>query len=251
MKRDETQSTRRRMAPDERREAILDAAHALFMERGWEAVTIADVLKAADISKGGFYHHFSAKEDLLTEIVARMAEQALAAAQAARSQTAGDALTRLNAFLIGSVRWKADNAAELWGLTDVLTKPGNEILYRRAFDAMEAAVVPVLKGLIADGMAEGTFDVPDARLAAEMIVCLSHGRRRILDEALAMTVSGDLDRANDYLDARMRAEGATFDRLLGLPTGSVPLSNPQEYRRMLTVMAQSHDDSDKDNDGGR
>ena len=242
MTRDKTQLARRRMAPDARRELILDSAHALFMERGWEAVTIADVLEAADISKGGFYHHFAAKEDLLTGIVARMTEQVLDAAQAARSETPGDALAKLRAFLTGSVRWKADNAGELRMLTDVFTKPGNDIPYRRAFDAMAVAVVPVLEDLIAEGAAEGTFDVADARLAAEVIVGLSHGRRQVLDKALAMATSGDLDRANDCLDARMRAEGATCDRLLGLPPGSVPLSNPQEYRRMLAGMVHPHDE---------
>lgn len=48
-----TNEIQRRMTPDARREAILDAAHGLFTERGWDAVTIADVLEAARISKGG------------------------------------------------------------------------------------------------------------------------------------------------------------------------------------------------------
>ena len=78
---------RRRLAPDERREAILDAAQALFIQQGYDAVTIADVLDAAGISKGGFYHHFTAKEDLLTGIVGRMTQQALAVAGAARERT--------------------------------------------------------------------------------------------------------------------------------------------------------------------
>ncbi|MCP3879140.1 MAG: helix-turn-helix transcriptional regulator, partial [Sulfitobacter sp.] len=47
------------MAPAVRRDLILDAAQALFMERGWDAVTIADVQEVAGISRGGFYHHFA------------------------------------------------------------------------------------------------------------------------------------------------------------------------------------------------
>jgi AcrR family transcriptional regulator len=236
-KRNESQVVRRRMAPDERREAILDAAHTLFMERGWEAVTIADVLAAADISKGGFYHHFTAKEDLLTGIVERMTRQSLAGADAMRSQSAGDALAKLKALLIGSVRWKAENVGEMRFLTDVLTKPGNDILYRRVFDATAAAVVPVLEDLIAEGAAEGVFDVADPRLTAEMIVGLSHGRRQVLDEALAIAGAGDLEQATEHLEARMRAEGVTCDRLLGLSPGTVPLSHPEDYRRMLAGLA--------------
>ncbi len=58
-----------RMAPGERRAHILDAAQKLFFANGWHNVTIADVLTEAGISKGGFYHHFSAKEDMLDGLV--------------------------------------------------------------------------------------------------------------------------------------------------------------------------------------
>lgn len=224
---------KRRMAPDERREAILDVAQALFMARGWESVTIADVLEAAGISKGGFYHHFSAKEDLLAGIVARMTEQGLAAAEMVRNQASGSALDRLNAFLTGSVRWKADNIAKMRVIAEVLMKPGNDILFQRAFAATAAAVVPVLQEMIAEGVHEGEFDVADPRLTAEIIVGLSQGRQAILADAAATATAGDLDAATEQLDLRMRAEGATCDRLLGVPSGSIPLSNPNDYRRML------------------
>ncbi len=228
-----SQGVRRRMAPDERREAILDAAHGLFMEHGCEAVTVADVLTAAGISKGGFYHHFRAKEDLLTGIVERMTEQSLAAARTVSGQSVGNSLTRLKAFLTSLVRWNVENVAEMRFFAVMLTKPGNDILYRRIFDATAAVIVPVLEELIDEGVADGMFDVIDARLAAEMIVGLSHGRRQVLDEALAMTGAGDLELATKHLNTRMQAEGATCDRLLGLSPGTIPLSHPEDYRRML------------------
>ena len=226
------ESKQRRMEPNERREEILDAAQALFTENGWEAVTVADVLEAAGISRGGFYHHFTAKDDLLAGIVTRMTRQGLAAAEMARRKVSGNALAKLNAFLTGSVRWKADNVEEMRFFADVLTKPGNDILYRRVFDATAAAVLHVLEGMIAEGVADTTFDVADARLTAELIVALSHGRRQVLDDATTLAAL-DIDKATGQLDARMRAEGATCDRLLGLPPGSVALPNPCDYRRML------------------
>ncbi|MFN2305684.1 MAG: TetR/AcrR family transcriptional regulator [Paracoccaceae bacterium] len=228
----QSESRQRRLEPNERREEILDAAQVLFTKHGWEAVTVADVLAAAGISKGGFYHHFTAKDDLLAGIVTRMTKQGLAAAEIARREVTGNALARLNAFLTGSVRWKADNVEELRFFADVLAKPGNDILYRRVFDATAAAVVPVLQDMIAEGVSEGTFDVADPLLTAELIVALSHGRRQVLDDAKALAAS-DIDRAARELDKRMQAEGAICDRLLGLPPGSVDLPNPEDYRRML------------------
>ena len=78
------------------------------------------MLEAAGISKGGFHHHFTAKEDLLTGIVARVTEQGLAVAEAARSRTSGGAVARLNALLAGSLRWKVENIAEMRVLAEVL-----------------------------------------------------------------------------------------------------------------------------------
>ncbi len=44
---------------------ILDAAASLFREHGIDATSVADVMKAAGMTHGGFYRHFSSKEDLV------------------------------------------------------------------------------------------------------------------------------------------------------------------------------------------
>ncbi|QFU08156.1 HTH-type transcriptional repressor KstR2 [Rhodobacteraceae bacterium THAF1] len=229
----ETKAVRKRMAPEDRREAILDAAQSLFTQRGWEAVTIADVLDAAEISKGGFYHHFTAKEDLLTGIVMRSTEHAIRVSETARREASGNALAKFNAFVAGSVRWKTDNLDEMRLFTDVLAKPGNDILYRRIFDATAEAIVPVLEDLVSAGIADGSFNVADARLTAEVIVGLLLGRRQVLEDAVTQAATGNLDQATRLLNDRMQAEGAICDRLLGLPEGSVILSSAEDQRRML------------------
>ena len=234
-----SRAVRNRMAPEERRESILDAAQALFMEHGWDAVTIGDVLEAAEISKGGFYHHFSAKEDLLTGIVTRMTEQGVAEASVLSSRAEGHAVARLVAFLEESVRWKAENIADLRVFADVIMKPGNDMLFRRVSDATVAVVRPLLEELIAEGVAEGAFNVTDVQLTAEVIVGMSDGRRHAFGSAIEMATAGDIDRATGHLDRRMRAEGAMFDRLLGLETGSVCLSHPAYYSRILAGLSKS------------
>lgn len=57
-----------RMSADEKRkshERILKAASRLFRERGIEATSVADIMKAAGLTHGGFYRHFSSKEALV------------------------------------------------------------------------------------------------------------------------------------------------------------------------------------------
>lgn len=50
------------------RQKIIDAATALVMERGVKGTSLADIARAADISKGTLFYHFSAKDDLIYEL---------------------------------------------------------------------------------------------------------------------------------------------------------------------------------------
>lgn len=54
----------------ENRTRILDTASRLFRDRGFETVTVSEVMKAAGMTHGGFYGHFSSKDDLIAQTVA-------------------------------------------------------------------------------------------------------------------------------------------------------------------------------------
>ena len=51
--------------PEEWRKEILDAAKALFLTKGWEETSVADIMKRAGGAKGLFYTFFPGKEALL------------------------------------------------------------------------------------------------------------------------------------------------------------------------------------------
>ncbi|HEV7305624.1 helix-turn-helix domain-containing protein [Ensifer sp.] len=55
---------------EENRKTILEAAGRLFRERGFEAVTVTDVMKQAGLTHGGFYGYFESKDDLIAQTLA-------------------------------------------------------------------------------------------------------------------------------------------------------------------------------------
>lgn len=55
----------------ENRERILDVATKLFRERGIDGIGVADLMKGAGLTHGGFYGHFKSKEDLVAQACAR------------------------------------------------------------------------------------------------------------------------------------------------------------------------------------
>jgi Transcriptional regulator len=53
----------------ETRDNLLYESFKLFAERGFADVSVNDIIKAAGITKGGFYHHFKSKEELFSELL--------------------------------------------------------------------------------------------------------------------------------------------------------------------------------------
>ncbi|WP_228527364.1 TetR/AcrR family transcriptional regulator [Noviherbaspirillum soli] len=49
------------------RERLLDIASRLFRERGFDSVSVAEIMQEAGLTHGGFYGHFSSKEALAAE----------------------------------------------------------------------------------------------------------------------------------------------------------------------------------------
>lgn len=70
--RQEPKANRQAERSEATRARIVDAARKLFREQGYEAVSTANVLREAGVSRGGFYHHFESKEQLLVEVFGAM-----------------------------------------------------------------------------------------------------------------------------------------------------------------------------------
>jgi TetR/AcrR family transcriptional repressor of nem operon len=62
----------------EHRDRIIDAAGALFRAKGFGGIGVADIMKAADLTHGGFYGHFASKEDLVAQASRRAMARAAA-----------------------------------------------------------------------------------------------------------------------------------------------------------------------------
>jgi TetR/AcrR family transcriptional regulator, transcriptional repressor for nem operon len=58
---------------DAHRQKILDVAGTLFRERGFDGIGVADIMRQAGLTHGGFYGHFASKDDLAAETCALIA----------------------------------------------------------------------------------------------------------------------------------------------------------------------------------
>jgi AcrR family transcriptional regulator len=54
------------------RAALMAAARRLFTERGYDAVSAEEIVRAAGVTRGALYHHFGGKRDLLEAVYERL-----------------------------------------------------------------------------------------------------------------------------------------------------------------------------------
>jgi AcrR family transcriptional regulator len=221
-------------APAVRRAELLDCAQRLFLTRGYERTTVNDVIVATGLSKGAFYHHFRAKEDLLEAIAGRFARESLGFIETLQADGRLDALRRLNLLLSLGREWKLEHMAELRAMFTTLLDPQNAVLYQRITDAVFRVLAPALARIIAQGAAEGVLDAGDHRLAAEVLLGLTNGRRVPVIEAMRVAET-DVEAAITLITRRVRAEEAIASRVLGLKTGSVDLLGPESALRAMLV----------------
>ena len=61
--------------PEETVKLILDVATHLFVEKGYDATSLQDIINETNLSKGAIYHHFSSKEEIFEAISYRIGEE--------------------------------------------------------------------------------------------------------------------------------------------------------------------------------
>jgi AcrR family transcriptional regulator len=79
---------------EQTRQAIIEKAAPLFNKRGFEGCSLADIMQATGLEKGGVYRHFSSKEELATEVF-RYAMQTAIDARSIADRPELDALSKL------------------------------------------------------------------------------------------------------------------------------------------------------------
>ncbi|GLQ56851.1 TetR/AcrR family transcriptional regulator [Devosia nitrariae] len=216
-----------------RREEILECALRLFSQQGYDATSVNQIIAALGLSKGAFYHHFAAKQDLIEALAVRFADDAARMASPVLEDESLDAFSRLSKFLASMRQSKVSAAFEVRNTFEPLFRPENMALFDRVQQALFGVVRPILTRIIADGVAERTFDTRHPDLAAETILHVMGSVRKVVTDLYAARNDADLDAAAAELVLRYDYMGTVVDRILGLPEGSIVLTDCDTIRVMM------------------
>ena len=202
-----------------RREAFVDAALRLMQAKGYEQMSIQDVLDAVGASRGAFYHYFDSKQALLEEMVDRIASQALDSLEPMVADPKLAAIPKLQAFFGGIAQYKTERKALMLEFIKVWKSHDNAIVRERLAPALVKKVAPILARIVRQGVVEEAFSVDSAEETATILMTLLMGFQDVaLDLFLArQTGAITFEEAERILLSFTRA----FERILGAPRGSI------------------------------
>jgi AcrR family transcriptional regulator len=211
-----------------KRNAILDVAQRLIYTRGYEQMTIQDMLDDLQISKGAFYHYFDSKQAVLEALVERMGEEVVQILLPIVDDPALPALEKLQRFFPMLARWKTARKDFILALMRVLYADDNAIFRQKARTLAARRVTPLLTIVIRQGVQEGVLTTAYPDQVGEVITSL------VLDfgDALAGLLLSWEPGQSEYLhvERTIAAYTDTLERALGAPAGSLPLADPETLK---------------------
>jgi TetR/AcrR family transcriptional regulator, transcriptional repressor for nem operon len=191
---------------EQTRRRIVAQAAPIFNQRGYEGSSLADLMKATGLGKGGIYRHFSSKEELAAEAF----DYTWAEARRVRLpevDPGADAIGWLKQLIANFI----DRKSPVGGgcpLLNTATEAddGNPVLRARVSRALRAWVVR-LQSVVEDGVTRGEIrpDVDPKQVATLIVATLEGGLMMSRLERSEETLRRVQQHLNRYLDTEVVA----------------------------------------------
>ncbi len=217
-----------------RRNEILDAARKLVYTKGYEQMSIQDILDQMKISKGAFYHYFDSKPTLLEVLIDRLANEAETKLLPLLNDPALPALEKLQRYFSDAVQWKAAQKDYLLALMRSWYADENAITRQKLFDKMLQEVSPHFSRVVEQGIQEGTLSTAFPEQATEISLYLILGLGNKFSEVILGYEAGKIHlSAEERFHIMQKAVAAYTDaleRILGAAPGSIQLMDDDSIR---------------------
>jgi len=163
-------ATKQRRAPTERPQEILDAALALFVEKGFAATRLDDVAERAGLSKAAIYLYFADKTALFQGVVRQAIASNIMTVEAMLAAHRGPVaplLPRILDFMASRIEETPMAAVAKLVIAESRAFPEIGRFYLKE---VIGRGIPMMEGLIARGIAQGEFRQVDPGLTVRTLV---------------------------------------------------------------------------------
>ncbi len=161
-------------APEQRREEIFEAALSCFNRNGYYQTAIDEIAAQAGISKGGIYHHFSSKKELIVELFRNRVNRYFEYLTA-ELDSRPDAASRLGMLVEKSGEIFMEHEPILRFCLDFVAMSSRDPDFRDEVAAMYRHRVATFAALIQQGIDTGIFKPVEPEGIARALYFLSMG----------------------------------------------------------------------------
>ncbi len=223
--------------PDVRREELLDIALDLCRSNGFDALRVDQVVQAAGVAKGTFYHYFASKDAVLEALVQRFGENLFETLSTA-SETPGTASERLRAVMVAAQAFKVSQGDV--PLASFLMQEENLAIRNRVYRAWRTQARQVLAPVIADGVTDGSFRVADIAGATDIVLMLwFDAADQLWERALAALTAEEFA---DVMTGGAQAIAEAQERVLGAARGTYAITISAEVLEMSKQLFHTMED---------
>jgi len=215
-----------------RRNEILDAAQRLVYTKGYEQMTIQDILDDLRISKGAFYHYFDSKTALLEALIERMLNEAEQIITPIVQDPHLTALEKFQRYFDTVARWKTAQKTLMLALLRVWYTDDNAIVRQKVTSSGLKRITPLLTAIIRQGAQEGIFTTPYPNQVCEVVFSIMLGLGDSLAEAL-LAHSSEKDTLQSMQNAVASYTDA-LERVLVAPSGCLQLIDDKMLKEWVT-----------------
>lgn len=212
-----------------RRDAFVDVALRLMTVKGYDRMSIQDVLNDAGASRGAFYHYFDSKATLREAVLERMVDAATATIGPIVDDPDLPAMAKIEGLFNGIARWKNERTELLVGVLEAWMTDENAIVRERYRHAVTGRLTPILARIVEQGQADGVFTTTDpqsvARVLASLILATNDTALELYYARQAGTV------AFEEVERQFAAFTDAYERILGLPPSTWPTLDPAILRQ--------------------
>jgi len=205
----------------ELKDRIINSAQELFSEKGYDETTVADIIKKAGSSKGGFYHHFKSKDEVLEAVTQGFIGEVI---------QVFDEILLINSPVIASIndvqiaitRYKVGQVEDWPKLSRIYSFSGNHIILQKMADQFELLITELYTQLIQRGSEEGLFDIKHPKMLAGL---WARELMRVLDKSSHLLISDDPTEFKEFEELLDFSENL-FNDTLGLKNGEIRIKKP-------------------------
>jgi TetR/AcrR family transcriptional repressor of nem operon len=211
-----------------KRKEILDVAQRLIYTKGYEQMSIQDILNELKISKGAFYHYFDSKQALLEALIDQMRLEAEPIILPIINDPDLPTLEKLHRFFDTAARWKTARKEYILSLTRVWYADENAIVRQKIYTSQLKWSAPHFEKIIRQGMQEGVFNTSYPSQISEMVLTLLYHIGDVMVELIFSGEEKTIELA--HAEKMVAAYNDALERVLGAPTGSINLMDRETLK---------------------